>query len=78
MVKRVVRKTTINAANLPDFWDSIDLYAWIRGMMVRRHSEMSIADLTETLKDMNTLTPDIHTDSGFAELIKAIEKRLNR
>ncbi|MEM1370114.1 MAG: COR domain-containing protein, partial [Cyanobacteria bacterium P01_H01_bin.15] len=47
--------------------ESIDLYTRIRN---------TIAELTETLKDMNTLTPEIHTESGFTELISAIEKRL--
>ncbi|MEM9218584.1 MAG: COR domain-containing protein [Cyanobacteria bacterium P01_F01_bin.150] len=58
----------VGSANLQGFRESIDLYTRIRG---------AIADLTDTLKDMNTLTPDIHTDSGFAELIKAIEDRLD-
>lgn len=47
--------------------ESIDLYTRIRA---------AIAELTETLKDMNTLTPEIHTESGFADLISAIQKRL--
>jgi len=59
---------TVNAANLQGFRESIDLYTRIRN---------TIADLTETLKDMNTLSPGIHTDSEFFELIGAIEDRLN-
>ncbi len=35
-----------------------------------------ISGLTSTLKDMNTLTPDMHRDSDFSELYAAIEKRL--
>lgn len=58
---------TVSAANMQGFRESIDLYTRIRA---------TIAELTETLKDMNTLTPEIHTDSGFAELISAIKKRL--
>ncbi|NER83464.1 MAG: TIR domain-containing protein [Leptolyngbya sp. SIO1D8] len=60
---------TVNAANLQGFRESIDLYTRIRS---------TIAELTETLKDMNTLTPQIHTESGFADLISAVEKRLNQ
>ena len=58
---------TVSNANLRGFRESIDLYTRIRN---------TIAELTETLKDMNTLTPEIHTDSGFAELISAIKKCL--
>ena len=58
---------TVSAANMQGFRESIDLYTRIRA---------TIAELTETLKDMNTLTPEIHTDSGFAELISAIKKCL--
>lgn len=35
-----------------------------------------ISGLTSTLKDMNTLTPDMHRDSDFNELYATIEKRL--
>ena len=58
---------TVDSANLQGFRESIDLYTRIRA---------TIAELTETLKDMNTLSPEIHTDSGFKELISAIEERL--
>ena len=58
---------TVGNEYLQGFRESIDLYTRIRN---------TIAELTEILKDMNTLTPKIHTDSGFAELISAIEKRL--
>jgi hypothetical protein len=33
-------------------------------------------ELTKTLKDMNALTPEMHSDSGFADLFKAIERKL--
>ncbi|MEM6253747.1 MAG: COR domain-containing protein, partial [Cyanobacteria bacterium P01_D01_bin.156] len=58
---------TVSAANMQGFRESIDLYTRIRA---------TIAELTETLKDMNTLSPDIHTESGFTELINAIQQRL--
>jgi hypothetical protein len=58
---------TVGAANMQGFRDDIDLYTEIRG---------TIAELTNTLKDMNTLTAQIHTESGFAELIKAIQQKL--
>jgi hypothetical protein len=35
-----------------------------------------ISGLTSTLKDMNTLTPDMHRDTDFNELYTAIEKRM--
>ena len=49
------------------FRDDIDLYRDIRTFLPR---------LTNILKDMNTLTSEIHTKSGFSELISAIKKRL--
>ncbi|NEZ55267.1 leucine-rich repeat domain-containing protein [Adonisia turfae] len=58
---------TVGNEHLQGFRESIDLYTRIR---------TTIAELTETLKDMNTLTPEIHTESGFTDLINAIEKRL--
>ncbi|MDB9527069.1 toll/interleukin-1 receptor domain-containing protein [Oscillatoria sp. CS-180] len=60
---------TVSAANLQGFREAIDLYTRIRN---------TIATLTETLKDMNTLTPEMHVDSEFADLFAAIEQRLNR
>lgn len=57
----------VSAANLQGFRESIDLYTRIRN---------TIAELVEILKDMNTLTPDIHTESDFAAMFKAIEQRL--
>jgi hypothetical protein len=58
----------VNSANLQGFRESIDLYTRIRN---------TIAELTETLKDMNTLTADLHTDSEFADLITVLEQTLN-
>jgi hypothetical protein len=58
----------VGAANLQGFREEIDQYTEIRN---------TIAELTNLLKDMNTLTPDIHSQSEFEELINAIEARLN-
>ncbi|NEQ54121.1 MAG: TIR domain-containing protein, partial [Leptolyngbya sp. SIO3F4] len=58
---------TVSAANLDGFREDIDLYHEIRDFLPR---------LTNILKDMNTLTPKLHTDSEFTELISAIQKRL--
>ncbi|MEB3213245.1 MAG: hypothetical protein VKL39_17980, partial [Leptolyngbyaceae bacterium] len=58
---------SVDQANLQGFRDDIDLYTNIRA---------TIAELTNTLKDMNALTPDMHTDSGFKELIDAVKERL--
>ena len=60
---------TVSPANLDGFREDIDLHHEIRTFLPR---------LTNILKDMNTLTPDIHTESDFAELISVIEDRLNR
>ncbi|MEH2194669.1 MAG: hypothetical protein V7K98_18770 [Nostoc sp.] len=37
----------------------------------------AIAELTNLLKDMNTLTPDIHSKSDFKGLLNAIALRLD-
>jgi hypothetical protein len=58
---------TLDPANLQGLREDMDLYDRIRDR---------IAGLTSTLKDMNTLTPDMHLDSDFSDLYKAIEKRL--
>ncbi|MGB7439478.1 MAG: COR domain-containing protein, partial [Coleofasciculaceae cyanobacterium] len=58
----------VSAANLQGFREEIDQYTDIRN---------TIAELTNLLKDMNTLTPDIHSQSEFEALIKAIEERLD-
>ncbi|MEO5887563.1 MAG: hypothetical protein ABIQ77_07865, partial [Anaerolineales bacterium] len=47
--------------------DEIDSYDEIRD---------NISNLTFFLKDMNTLTPEMHENSNFAGLINALEKRL--
>jgi internalin A len=58
----------VGAANLQGFREEIDQYTEIRN---------TIAELTNLLKDMNTLTPDIHSKSDFEELLNAIAQRLD-
>ncbi|MBD2512157.1 toll/interleukin-1 receptor domain-containing protein [Nostoc muscorum FACHB-395] len=58
----------VSSANLQGFREEIDLYTEIRN---------TVAELTNLLKDMNTLTPDIHSKSDFDELSKAIVQRLD-
>ena len=40
------------------------------------HGNDNMAELVYILKDMNTLTPEMHSESGFAELFKAVEHKL--
>lgn len=58
---------TLDPANLQGIREEMDLYDRIRD---------NVSGLTSILKDMNTLTPDMHNESGFEELYTAIEKRL--
>lgn len=58
---------TLDPANLQGIRDDMDQYDRIRDQ---------ISGITSTLKDMNTLTPDIHRDSEFSNLYDAIVKRL--
>ena len=58
---------TLDPANLQGIREDMDLYDRIRD---------NISGLASTLKDMNTLTPDMHRDSDFNELYTAIEKRM--
>jgi hypothetical protein len=57
----------LDPANLQGIREDMDLYDRIRDR---------IAGLTGMLKDMNTLTPDMHLDSNFNDLYIAIEKRM--
>lgn len=59
---------TVGAANLQGFREDIDLYTKIRA---------TIAELTNILKDMNTLTPSIHIESDFKALFEAVETKLS-
>jgi hypothetical protein len=56
----------VSAANLQGFRDEIDLYTKIRER---------IASLTDVLRNMNTLTPEMHEAGDFEELYQAIENR---
>ncbi|NEP63484.1 MAG: hypothetical protein F6K31_42405 [Symploca sp. SIO2G7] len=58
----------VSASNLQGFRESIDLYTRIRN---------TITELTETLSNMNSLTPASPAESGFVDLILAIEERLS-
>jgi formylglycine-generating enzyme required for sulfatase activity len=57
----------VDPANLQGIREDMDLYDRIRGR---------ISGLTSILKDMNTLTPDLHRDSDFDELYAGIERRM--
>lgn len=58
---------TVSAANMEGFRDDIDLYTRIRA---------TIAELTNTLKNMNTLNVEEHFEAEFEPLFKAIEHTL--
>lgn len=58
---------TVSAANLQGMRDEIDSYDEIRD---------SISNLTFLLKDMNTLTPEMHENSNFAILVSALKRRM--
>lgn len=58
---------TVSSANLQGFREEIDQFTEIRHTM---------AELTSIIKDMNVLTPEMHRESDFAELFKAIELKL--
>jgi len=57
----------VDPANLQGIREEIDQYDRIRD---------KVSGLTSTLKDMNTLTPDMHRDSDFNDMYNAIEKRM--
>lgn len=57
----------VGAANLQGFREDIDSYTEIR---------RTIAELTNILKDMNTLTPGMHSQEDFETLFKAIEQKM--
>ena len=59
--------SSVSSANLQGMRDEIDSYDEIRD---------NISKLTFFLKDMNTLTPEMHENSNFAGLISALERRL--
>ncbi len=57
----------VDPANLQGIREDIDLYDRIRD---------KVSGLTSILKDMNTLTPDLHRDSDFSEIYTGIERRI--
>ena len=59
---------TVSSANLEGFRDDIDLYAEIRALL---------PGLINILKNMNTLTQEIHRTMGFVELIEAVTEKVN-
>jgi hypothetical protein len=58
---------TLDPANLQGIRDDMDLYDRIRD---------KISGLTSILKDMNTLTPEMHRDADFSEVYDGIMKRM--
>jgi len=58
---------TLDPTGLQGIQGDLDLYDRIRN---------KVPLLTSILKDMNTLTPEIHSASGFSTLIDAVERRL--
>ena len=58
---------TLDPANLQGIRDDMDLYDRIRD---------KVSGLTSILKDMNTLTAEMHQDANFSHLYDAIEKRM--
>lgn len=58
---------SVSATNLQGMREEIDTYDAIRD---------HLAGLTFMLKDMNTLTPEMHENSNFSMLIASLEKRL--
>lgn len=58
---------TLDPANLQGIREDMDLYDRIRD---------KVSGLTSILKDMNTLTPEMHQDSNFSVLFDAIEERM--
>jgi internalin A len=58
---------SLDPANLQGIREDMDLYDRIRD---------KVSGLTSILKDMNTLTPDMHRESDFREIYDGIEKRM--
>jgi len=58
---------SIDPANLQGIREDMDLYDRIRD---------KVSGLTSILKDMNTLTSDMHRDSDFSQIYDGIEKRM--
>lgn len=60
---------SVDPANLQGIREEMDMYDRIRD---------NISGLTSILKDMNTLTPDMHREADFEHLYTAIETRLKQ
>jgi hypothetical protein len=58
---------SVSAANLQGMREELDSYDEIRD---------NVSNLTFLLKDMNTLTPEMHESTNFVSLITTLEKRL--
>ncbi|NUO40657.1 MAG: TIR domain-containing protein [Streptomyces sp.] len=59
---------TVSSANLDGFREDMDLYTEIRARLPR---------LADILRDMNTLTVDLHRDSAYTEVFDAVMARLD-
>jgi TIR domain len=59
----------VSLANLQGFREEIDLYTEIRN---------KIAGLVDILQNMNTLSPEMHREADFKEVIAAIGQRLSK
>ena len=57
----------VSAANMDGFREDIDLYTEIRALL---------PNLMDVLKNMNALTPDLHRESGFAEIFDTVIAKL--
>jgi hypothetical protein len=58
---------SVDPANLQGIREDMDMYDRIRD---------KVSGLTSILKDMNTLTPDMHSEANFEHLYAALEKRM--
>ncbi len=62
-------KSLKDTAHTKSFHEKLELY---------KHIRATIAELTDTIQNMNTLTTRIHTESGFQALIEAVRKCLEQ
>jgi hypothetical protein len=60
---------SVDPANLQGIREEMDMYDRIRD---------KVSGLTSILKDMNTLTPDMHKEADFEHLYIALEKRMKQ
>lgn len=60
---------SVDPANLQGIREEMDMYDRIRD---------KVSGLTSILKDMNTLTPDMHKEENFEHLYTALEKRMKQ